>query len=147
MSRRNNKSKIFKDENGTQYLNRIEYPAIPIRDDDVFIRGVFGETFMNIAHRFYQNKDLGGHKDTDFILSKKIYSMPEKIPKFNDLSTSKHFFLLVLAVIILKFFRYLDKKLEIKKRFFSTPPSSIDGAKIIGLYDLIFYKFELKNLR
>lgn len=35
---------------------------------------------------FYQNKDLGGHKDTDIILSKKIYSMPEKIPKFNDLS-------------------------------------------------------------
>ena len=50
--------KIFKDENGTQYLNRVEYPSIPIRDDDVFIRGVFGETFMNIAHRFYNNKDF-----------------------------------------------------------------------------------------
>ena len=36
MANRYNKSKIFKDENGTQYLNRIEYPFIPIRDDDVF---------------------------------------------------------------------------------------------------------------
>ena len=26
MANRYNKSKIFKDENGTQYLNRIEYP-------------------------------------------------------------------------------------------------------------------------
>ena len=58
MANRYNKSKVFRDENGTQYLNRIEYPAIPIRDDDVFIQGVFGETFMNIAHRFYNNKDF-----------------------------------------------------------------------------------------
>ena len=54
MANRYNQSKIFRDENGTQYLNRIEYPAIPIRDTDVFIRGVFGETFMNIAHRYYR---------------------------------------------------------------------------------------------
>ena len=58
MANRYNKSKIFRDENGTQYLNRIEYPAIPIRDTDVLIRGVFGETFMNIAHRYYRNKDF-----------------------------------------------------------------------------------------
>ena len=58
MANRYNKSKIFRDENGTQYLNRIEYPAIPIRDTDIFIRGIFGETFMNIAHRFYSNKDF-----------------------------------------------------------------------------------------
>ena len=45
MANRYNKSKIFKDENGTQYLNRIEYPAIPIRDDDVFIRG---QVWLNI---------------------------------------------------------------------------------------------------
>ena len=51
-------SKLLRDENGTRYLNRIEYPSIPIRDDDVFIQGVFGETFMNIAHRFYNNKDF-----------------------------------------------------------------------------------------
>ena len=38
--------------------NRIEYPAIPIRDDDVFIRGIFGETFMNLAHKFYNDKDF-----------------------------------------------------------------------------------------
>ena len=58
MANRYNKSKVFRDENGKQYLNRIEYPSIPIRDDDVFIQGVFGETFMNIAHRFYNNKDF-----------------------------------------------------------------------------------------
>ena len=58
MANRYNQSKIFRDENGTQYLNRIEYPAIPIRDTDVLIRGVFGETFMNIAHRYYRNKDF-----------------------------------------------------------------------------------------
>ena len=52
MANRYNKSKIFRDENGKQYLNRIEYHSIPIRDSDVFIRGVFGETFMNMAHRF-----------------------------------------------------------------------------------------------
>ena len=49
MANRYNKSKVFRDENGKQYLNRIEYPAI---------QGVFGETFMNIAHRFYNNKDF-----------------------------------------------------------------------------------------
>ena len=58
MANRYNKSKIFRDENGTQYLNRIEYPTIPIRDSDVFIRGVFGQTFMNIAHKFYRNKNF-----------------------------------------------------------------------------------------
>ena len=56
MANRYNQSKIFKDENGKQYLNRIEYPAIPIRDADVFIRGVFGDTFMNIANSLYNNK-------------------------------------------------------------------------------------------
>ena len=58
MANRYNTSKILRDENGTRYLNRVEYPAIPIRDDDVFIRVVFGETFMNIANRFYNNKDF-----------------------------------------------------------------------------------------
>ena len=58
MANRYNTSKILRDENGTRYLNRVEYPSIPIRDNDVFIRGVFGETFMNIANRFYQDKDL-----------------------------------------------------------------------------------------
>ena len=58
MANRYNQSKIFRDENGTQYLNRIEYPAIPIRDTDVFIRGIFGETFMNLAHKYYSNKDF-----------------------------------------------------------------------------------------
>ena len=86
MSRRYNKSKIFKDENGTQYLNRIEYPAIPIRDDDVFIRGVFGETFMNIANRFYQDKDLwwiisraNNQGDSIYTVPGKEYRIPQNI--------------------------------------------------------------------
>ena len=48
---RYDKSKLFKDDNGKQYLNRIEYPVIPIRDSDNFIRGVFGQTFMNLANQ------------------------------------------------------------------------------------------------
>jgi len=32
MPNRYNKSKILNDENGIEYLNRIEYPPIPIRE-------------------------------------------------------------------------------------------------------------------
>ena len=55
---RYDKSKLFKDDNGKQYLNRIEYPAIPIRDSDIFIRGVFGQTFMNLANQYYGRPEL-----------------------------------------------------------------------------------------
>ena len=44
-------SKIFKDENGTQYLNRIQYPVIPIADSDVFITGVKGQRMDNLAFK------------------------------------------------------------------------------------------------
>jgi hypothetical protein len=37
-------SKILRDENNTRYLNRVEYPVIPIQDSDTFIRGQFGKT-------------------------------------------------------------------------------------------------------
>ena len=36
---RYDESKVFQDENGTRYLNRVEYPVIPIQDSDTFIRG------------------------------------------------------------------------------------------------------------
>ena len=58
MPNRYDKSKIINDENGTRYLNRIEYPPIPLRDSDVLIRGVFGQTFMNVANQYYGDKDL-----------------------------------------------------------------------------------------
>ena len=86
MANRYNTSKILRDENGTRYLNRVEYPSIPIRDDDVFIRGVFGETFMNIANRFYQDKDLwwiiaraNNQGDSIYTVPGKEYRIPQNI--------------------------------------------------------------------
>ena len=48
-------SKLLRDENGTRYLNRIEYPSIPIQDSDIFIRGIFGTRFDQLAYKFYGN--------------------------------------------------------------------------------------------
>ena len=86
MAKRYNTSKILRDENGTRYLNRVEYPSIPIRDNDVFIRGVFGETFMNIANRFYQDKDLwwiiaraNNQGDSIYTVPGKEYRIPQNI--------------------------------------------------------------------
>ena len=86
MANRYNTSKILRDENGTRYLNRVEYPSIPIRDDDIFIRGVFGETFMNIANRFYQDKDLwwiisraNNQGDSIYTVPGKEYRIPQNI--------------------------------------------------------------------
>ena len=67
MANRYNKSKIFRDENGTQYLNRIEYPAIPIRDDDVFIRGIFGAA-VSFGISFFTHDDALVLATTIFIL-------------------------------------------------------------------------------
>ena len=58
MTNRYNKSRVFRDDNGKQYLNRIEYPVIPLRDSDIFINGKFGQTFINLANQFYGDKDL-----------------------------------------------------------------------------------------
>ena len=58
MANRYNQSKIFRDENGVQYLNRIEYPAIPIRDSDIFITTVVGERLENIAYQYYNDGSL-----------------------------------------------------------------------------------------
>jgi hypothetical protein len=51
-------SKILRDENNTRYLNRVEYPVIPIQDSDTFIRGQFGKTFSNLAFDVYGKTEL-----------------------------------------------------------------------------------------
>ena len=58
MNNRYDNSRIFRDDNGRRYLSRIEYPPIPLRDSDILIRGVFGQTFMNLANQYYENKNL-----------------------------------------------------------------------------------------
>ena len=86
MSNRYNKSKIFRDENGTRYLNRIQYPVIPISDNDVFTRGTFGETFINIANRFYGDKNLwwviaraNNQNNSIYMIPGKEYRIPKNI--------------------------------------------------------------------
>ena len=55
---RYDESKVFQDENGTRYLNRIEYTVIPIQDSDMIIRGQFGKTFSNLAFEAYGKTEL-----------------------------------------------------------------------------------------
>ena len=79
-------SRIFKDDNDKRYLNRIEYPPIPIRDSDIFIRGVFGQTFMNLANKYYTDKDLwwviaraNNQSDSIYTIPWKEYRIPQNI--------------------------------------------------------------------
>ena len=58
MNNRYDNSRIFRDDNGRRYLSRIEYPPIPLRDSDILIRGVFGQSFMNLANQYYENKNF-----------------------------------------------------------------------------------------
>ena len=44
---RYNNNKILNDDNGVEYLNRSEYPVIPIRDSDIIINGKFGQDLTN----------------------------------------------------------------------------------------------------
>ena len=50
--------KIFRDENGTRYLNRIQYPTIPLRDSDILVKGLFGQRIENLANKFYGNVEF-----------------------------------------------------------------------------------------
>ena len=95
---RYDKSKLFKDDNGKQYLNRIEYPVIPIRDSDIFIRGVFGQTFMNLADQYYGDKDLwwiiaraNNQADSIYMIPGKEYRIPQDtgliFQEFNELNS------------------------------------------------------------
>ena len=86
MPNRYDKSKIINDENGTRYLNRIEYPPIPLRDSDVLIRGVFGQTFMNVANEYYGDKDLwwiiaraNNQSESIYMILGKEYRIPQSV--------------------------------------------------------------------
>jgi len=87
-----------KDDNGKQYLNRIEYPVIPIRDSDIFIRGVFGQTFMNLANQYYGDKDLwwiiaraNNQAESIYMIPGKEYRIPQDtgliFQEFNELNS------------------------------------------------------------
>ena len=98
MPSRYNKSKLLKDENGIRYLNRIEYPTIPIRDSDIFIQGFIGQTFMNLANIYYGDKNLwwiiaraNNQSESIYMTPGKEYRIPQDtgliIQEFNELNT------------------------------------------------------------
>ena len=68
----------------------------------------------------------------------RINSLPEL--KAQPIFFENFLLYLIDAVIIETFFNFLDKKFEILKRFFSTPPPSIDGMKIISFFCAIYFK-------
>jgi len=80
-------SKVFKDENGTQYLNRVEYPVISIQDSDTIIRGQFGKTFSNLAFEAYGKPELwwiiaranNENKGSMYVAPGKEYRIPQEI--------------------------------------------------------------------
>lgn len=84
---RYNNSKVFKDENGTRYLNRVEYPVIPIRDSDTIIRGQFGKTFSNLAFEAYGKTELwwiiaranDENRGSMYVVPGKEYRIPKEI--------------------------------------------------------------------
>ena len=55
---RYNNNKILNDDNGVEYLNRSEYPVIPIRDSDIIINGKFGQRFDQLAFQYYGDQEL-----------------------------------------------------------------------------------------
>ncbi len=98
MANRYNKSRVFSDDNGKQYLNRIEYPVIPIRDSDIFINGKFGQTFINLANQFYGDKDLwwiiaraNNQSESIYTIPGKEYRIPQEkgliFQEFNELNS------------------------------------------------------------
>ena len=84
---RYNDSKILKDENNTRYLNRVEYPVIPIRDSDTIIRGLFGKTFSNLAFEAYGKTELwwiiaranNENRGSMYVVPGKEYRIPNEI--------------------------------------------------------------------
>ena len=84
MRYRNNKKLI--DENGIQYINRIEYPVIPVRDNDIIIRGVLGQRFEQLAHTHYNNQELwwiiaraNNQSSSMYLVPGKKYRIPKDI--------------------------------------------------------------------
>lgn len=86
---RYDKSRIFKDENGTRYLNRIQYPKIEISDTDISVKGLYGQRFENLAYKFYGNPELwwviaraNGQLDgSTYMVPGKEYRIPQDIGK------------------------------------------------------------------
>ena len=84
---RYNNSKVFKDENGTRYLNRVEYPVIPIQDSDTIIRGQFGKTFSNLAFEVYGKIEFwwiivranNENRGSMYVVPGKEYRIPKEI--------------------------------------------------------------------
>ena len=80
-------SKILRDENNTRYLNRVEYPVIPIQDSDTFIRGQFGKTFSNLAFDVYGKTELwwiiaranNENRGSMYVVPGKEYHIPQNI--------------------------------------------------------------------
>ena len=84
---RYNNSKILKDENNTRYLNRVEYPVIPIQDSDTIIRGQFGKTFSNLAFEVYGKTEFwwiiaranNENRGSMYVVPGKEYRIPNEI--------------------------------------------------------------------
>ena len=80
-------SKILRDENNTRYLNRVEYPVIPIQDSDTFIRGQFGKTFSNLAFEVYGKTEFwwiiaranNENRGSMYVVPGKEYRIPQNI--------------------------------------------------------------------
>ena len=80
-------SKILRDENNTRYLNRVEYPVIPIQDSDTFIRGQFGKTFSNLAFDVYGKTELwwiiaranNENRGSMYVVPGKEYRIPQNL--------------------------------------------------------------------
>ena len=86
---RYDKSKVFRDNTGTRYLNRIQYPKIEISDTDVTIVGLYGQRFENLAHKSYGNTELwwiiaraNGQLDgSTYMVPGKEYRIPQDIAR------------------------------------------------------------------
>ena len=83
---RYNNNKILNDDNGVEYLNRSEYPVIPIRDSDIIINGKFGQIFDQLAFQYYGDQELwwiiaraNNQSDSMYLVIGKEYRIPQEI--------------------------------------------------------------------
>ena len=83
---RYNNNKILNDDNGIEYLNRSEYPVIPVRDSDIIINGKFGQRFDQLAFQYYGDQELwwiiaraNNQSDSMYLVIGKEYRIPQEI--------------------------------------------------------------------
>ena len=83
---RYNNNKILNDDNGIEYLNRSEYPVIPVRDSDIIINGKFGQRFDQLAFQHYGDQELwwiiaraNNQSDSMYLVIGKEYRIPQEI--------------------------------------------------------------------